>query len=59
MKDVQFINDSWKYVKRTVNINNFTIDYTLEGGFQSQDYAEKKEELRKLLQVVSCWGTNR
>lgn len=38
---VQFINDSWRYVKRTVNINNFTISYTSEGGFKSQREAEE------------------
>ncbi len=38
---VQFINDSWRYVKRTVNINNFTISYTSEGGFKSQQEAEE------------------
>ena len=39
--NVQFINDSWRYVKRTVNINNFTISYTSEGGFKSQQEAEE------------------
>lgn len=41
---VQFINDSWRYVKRTVNINNFTISYTSEGGFKSQQEAEEAKK---------------
>lgn len=41
---IQFVNDSWRYVKRVVNFNNFTITYSTEGGFTSQ---EKAEEAKK------------
>ena len=30
---IQFINGSWRYVKRVVNFNNFTISYSTEGDF--------------------------
>lgn len=42
--NVQFINDSWRYVKRTVNFNNFTISYETEGGFHSQEEAERAKK---------------
>ena len=39
-RDVQFINNAWRYVKQSVNFNNFTISYTLEGGFANKNEAE-------------------
>ena len=42
-KDIQFINNEWRYVKRSVNLNNFTISYTQKGGF-----ASKKEAIKAL-----------
>ena len=39
-KEVQLINKTWSYVKRSVNLNNFTISYSLEGGFETEEAAE-------------------
>lgn len=39
------MNDSWGYVKRTVNLNNFTISYTWEGGFISRKDAARAQDL--------------
>lgn len=44
-KDIQFDNRNWSYVKRSVNLNNFTIYYTLEGGFATEEAAEKAKVL--------------
>lgn len=44
-KNLQFMNDSWGYVKRTVNLNNFTISYTWEGGFISREDAARAQDL--------------
>lgn len=41
---VQFVNDSWRFVKRTVNLNNFTISYTSEGGFKTKQAAEEAQK---------------
>lgn len=43
--EVQFVNDSWRFVKRTVNLNNFTISYTSEGGFKTKQAAEEAQKL--------------
>lgn len=43
--NVQFVNNSWRYVKKPVNINNFTISYATEGGFKTQQEAEKAKKL--------------
>lgn len=43
-KDIQFINNEWRYVKRSVNLNNFTISYTQKGGFASKKEAIKAKE---------------
>lgn len=37
---VFFINDSWNYMKREVNIRNFTISYKKEGGFATKEQAQ-------------------
>ena len=42
---VRFVNNSWMYVKRSVNMNNFTISYTQEGGFTTKKEAEKYQAL--------------
>lgn len=42
--EIQFINDGWRYVKRSVNLNNFTISYTQKGGFASKKEAIKAKE---------------
>lgn len=44
-KNLQFMNDSWGYVKHTVNLNNFTISYTWEGGFISREDAARAQAL--------------
>lgn len=43
--EVQFTNDSWRYVKRTVNIHNFTISYTTEGGYSTKQKAEEAKKI--------------
>lgn len=45
--NLQFINDSWRYVSKSVNLNNFTISYTLKGGFSSEEKAEKEADDEK------------
>ena len=42
---VRFVNNSWMYVKRSGNMNNFTISYTQEGGFTKKKEAEKYQAL--------------
>ena len=44
-KEVQLINKTWSYVKRSVNLNNFTISYSLEGGFETEEAAECAKKL--------------
>lgn len=39
-KEVQLKNKTWSYVKRSVNLNNFTVSYSLEGGFATEEAAE-------------------
>ena len=39
-KEVQLNNKTWSYVKRSVNLNNFTVSYSLEGGFTTEEAAE-------------------
>lgn len=50
-KDLLFINDSWHYIKRTVNLNNLSISYTQEGGFISQ--RDAAEAIPNMLTVVA------
>lgn len=38
--EVFFVNDSWCFMKRDVNIRNFTISYLREGGFPRKELAE-------------------
>ena len=40
--NVYFTNNSWAYVKKEVNMFNFTISFTEERGFQSKESAEKE-----------------
>ena len=44
-RDVHFVNDSWCFVKFSVNMNNFTISYTREGGFKSKEAADSAKKL--------------
>lgn len=44
-KEVHFVNNSWRFVKRSVNINNFTISYTQEGGYSTKQAAEDAKKL--------------
>ena len=37
---VFFINDSWNYIKKEINMNNFTITYLRQGGYKSKEQAE-------------------
>lgn len=38
--EVFFVNDSWCFMKREVNIRNFTISYSREGGFLKKELAD-------------------
>ncbi len=44
-KEIVFINNSWRFLKRSVNLNNFMISYTQEGGFRSRKEAEDAKEI--------------
>lgn len=39
--EVYFVRNSWCYVKKTVNFNNFTISYTEADGFRSEEAARQ------------------
>ena len=43
-KEVQLNNKTWSYVKRSVNLNNFTVSYSLEGGFTTEEAAESAKK---------------
>lgn len=43
--EVYFVKNSWCYVKKTVNFNNFTITYAQEGGFASKEAANEAKIL--------------
>lgn len=45
LKDMQFKNNSWGYVKRSVNMNNFTISYSQEGGYTTREEAEDAKDI--------------
>ena len=47
-KKVQLRNKTWSYVKRSVNLNNFTITYLLEGGFETEEAAERAKKLNDI-----------
>lgn len=42
---VYFINNSWRYVKREVNLMNFTISYIQKDGYNTRDAAEKEKKI--------------
>lgn len=42
---VTFVNDSWCYLTKTVNLNNFTINYTMKRGFASKEIAEASKKI--------------
>ena len=44
-RDVHFVNDSWCFVKFSVNMNNFTISSTREGGFKSKEAADSAKKI--------------
>ena len=39
---VYFVDDSWNFVKYTVNFKNFTITYAQKGGYKTKEDAEKE-----------------
>ncbi len=39
--EIRFINNSWRYIRRTVNFNNFTITYEKVEGFSSKPEADR------------------
>ena len=43
-KEIVFINNSWRFLKRSVNLN-IMISYTQEGGFRSRKEAEDAKEI--------------
>lgn len=42
--NLQFINDSWGYVSKSVNLNNFTFSCTLKG---REVFHLKKKQITK------------
>ncbi|MGE9975667.1 site-specific integrase [Coprococcus catus] len=40
---VYFVDDSWNFVKYTVNFKNFTITYAQKGGYKTKEDAEKEK----------------
>ena len=43
--NLQFINDSWGYVSKSVNLNNFTFSCTLKG--REVFHLKKKKQMTK------------
>ncbi len=56
--EISFINNSWRYVKRVVNLNNFTIQYIQNDGFTTKTDDEKfKRDLQKIKKIANIQYT--
>ncbi len=51
--NLQFINDSWGYVSKSVNLNNFTFSCTLKG--REVFHLKKKQKKKQMTKKHSPW----
>lgn len=55
--NLQFINDSWRYVSKSVNLNNFTFSCTLKG--REVFHLKKKQKKKQMTKKAFALETRR